>query len=376
MNILRKVSASLLSSDYAVLWWETDSLTKADHGLNVHVFGDTESRFFAATTRSVVKGDGSRSSFHQVEIRNIAPGRSISVSVVGPGFSQSVPTSFYPPATNANLELAVLSSAEGNMSGLTDSIDEAGETVNGVLSCGNMLPVYDCSVDDIMDFMDATDTVVRNVPFIAATSNDSNCRFFDLLKNYPANRRFYLTALGPLQIMCLDTSKAGRRGLGGHQAEWALDVFSSASWKSASYRIILCSSVFRTNMWDSSKSFGNGSGVDAYLENALLPILKQSGASLVICGGAKSYQRGSIESLHQSMRGSSTAYITCCAAAPMHNFVAWDHPADKEPSTFVETAAEHVVKLLVSSSSMRVTCTDKEDSNVLIDALSIPPSTL
>lgn len=374
MNILRQVSVSLLSSNHSILWWETDSLEVEGHGLHVQIFGELSSKFYPAVTTRVIRADNTRSSFHRVELRGLTPGAPVSVRVAGPSFLQPGFSSVSPPHTTQPINLAVIGSAEGNLTGLSEALGYD-ESINGVLSVGGFMPTHSVSVEDVSDFLDVVGDSLSSLTFVCATSRDNSNTDMSVFKTYPANRRYFVTTVGPVAVMCLDTSKAGRRTLADEQSAWALDVFASDLWKSASYRVVLSASIFRTSVWDSSASFGNGTGVDPYLQSRLLPVLKQSGASLVICGEAKSYQHGSIESSYPSIRGATTDYITCGGIPPTHDTTAWDHQPHEEPSIFVEATRPHLVRLMVTPQSMIMSCVDTADDS-LIDYLAIAPSTL
>lgn len=374
MNILRQVSASLLSSSHAIFWWQTDSLETSSHGLNVQIFGSPTTTFYPAVTTRVVGSNGLRTSYHRVEVKDLTPGASVNVKVVGPSFLQTVGSSFYPRHQSDNLNIAVIGSSEGNVSGLSDAISYD-ESVNSIISFGGFMPTHIVSIEDVENFLDTVEDPLRDRSFVCATSTDATKTDMSVFKTFPASRRYFTTTLGPVAIMCLDTSRSGRRSLSADQEAWASDVFSSTWWKSSSYRIVVSSAVFRTSIWDNSASFGNGTGVDSYLERKLLPLFKQSGASLIICGEAKSYQRGSVESTYPSVKGSTSNYITCGGIPPSHTNTAWDSQPEDEPSIFVEAARPHLVRLHVTTSTMTMSCVDVSN-DTLIDSIVIPSSSL
>lgn len=347
MIILRHTTPSLLVNDRAILWWTTDSKTLDGHGLSVHVFGAETSTNYPAKTTFFEEADGTRAAMHQVEVSGLSDVGFISTQVYGPGFLETAIRTFHPPESTQDISLSVINSVNGNFTELQNLLDDA--DTDGVISCGGMMPLS-AGTEDWETFFDATYGFFSsaNAVLIGRAGADAVGVGQKLYRSTPTNKSYYSTNVGKIAIVVLDLTSSGRRSIADEQKAWAMNEFGSSFWKQASFRVILAGTPIRTALWDNSLSFGNGTGVDSYLHEHLLPLLKNSGADMVISGGAKSYQRGYLESSYQGNEGATISYIVCAGTSPHHNVVGWDFPPSDEPSIFVEYGGEHTVKLFTS----------------------------
>ncbi len=186
----------------------------------------------------------------------------------------------------------------------------------------------------------------------------------------------FAVSIGSARIVALTSVNGARNGLrtNGSQRQWFLNEVSGDIWKAAAYRIILVHHPVRTVYWTGLCDYGTG-GTDTDLLSNLLPLLKVSGADLVLHGHSRSYQRGAYPTTVPG--GSHVVHhiVSAGGGAPAHTSRCWDWSPPQEPGILYDFAGYSAMVLDISSARLQVEAFDLR-TQAVVDRVSLAPHTL
>ncbi|TXH14529.1 MAG: hypothetical protein E6R03_09070 [Hyphomicrobiaceae bacterium] len=378
MNIIRGPLLYRRSNTDAIVWWESDSVVTYGHALEIQEPASDPVIYSAKT--STVQTPNGKASFHRVYLSSLEPDSLISARVVGPDFRASTPATFRTFGDLSEIQLGVVSSAEGFFAitypGLAYILDKIG-SVDGYLSCGGLVGLSDKpDYTDWANWHDAVSPFVSFAPMLVAKASTDISSLSDIAcpTSFP-DKRYFAVSLGAARVVVLDTTVGGRSSLDAAQKAWAINEFNSNTWKSAKFRIIMMSDPPRVTLWDQTRSYGGGTGTDRFLYRNLLPLIQQSGADFVMAGRCHSYQRGVMHSTYPNHEGMTTHYAAIGGSSPAHQIAAWQWSSSEPPGILLSSSAYHYAKLAIRPTGMVVSVYDLATSAV-IDEFSVEPHTL
>lgn len=354
MNLLKSPVSYSITNNSAIIWWESDSADSAGHGVNLTLTG-SDPVFVAAVTDVLTDSANVRHAAHRVFLRNLPEDSLLSVNVVGPGFLSAQQYSFRTLGATSPVTIGVLNNPEGYFTSsypqLQYVLDKIGP-VDYYLSCGGITSrSAEPSYEDWADWYQAVYPSLSGCGMISAKSSyDTGLLADAMFPTHMPGKTYFAASVGCVRIVVLDTTETGRQQLaGGAQLDWAINQFNSHDWKQAKYRVILTSDPFRVSLWDQTASFGRGTGTDRYLLGTLYPLLRESGADLVLVGKGHSYQRGAIASSYPYNDSLTTNYIMCAGMAPAHTVRPWQWKPSDAPGFIVDTPDYHYVTISADS---------------------------
>lgn len=369
-----------LTNDSAIIWWETDKADPIYDGLYVTLPGEEEYFKKATATASVVNTAGETAYVHHTYLPNLTPDSLLHVKVSGKDLLTPVATTFRTYADNLPVTFGVINNPSGflgtDLPSLGYSIGKLA-TVDCYISCGNVTKAWGAANYEDYESWYSVMSSVSGSGIIAARGDTDVGNFSNAM--YPTTvqgKAYYSASVGPVRFMVLDVTQVGRISMrDGKQSSWAMNEIGSNEWKNAKYRIILMGSPFRTSYWNEGQMFaGRSTGTDLLLENLIYPILKRSGADIIIAGG-QSYQRGSMSSTYPNNQGGVTHHVVCGGSAPAHLDKRWSWDPPKDPGIVVETSDYHYVSISASTTGMTLSCLNAE-TDELIDYIAVSPHTL
>lgn len=251
----------------AVLMWRTATPTESVVRVNGH-----EIRLGDSTTH------------HQVHLKGLRPGTSVSYEVPGLG-KGSFRT---PPQTSGKARFIIVGdTGSGNANQRAVAARMTAYQPDFVVHVGDV--VYDDGEERFYPsrFFTPYQDLIANAPIFPVLGNHdvrsekgaAYLRAFDLPTESSGTERYYSFRWGQAEFFALDTTDRDHFKDGTPQVEWLKRALSSST---ATWKIVYGHHPIYSNGADGGKPF---------LKNRVLPLLKRYGVDLYLCGHEHNYER-------------------------------------------------------------------------------------
>ena len=184
----------------------------------------------------------------------------------------------------------------------------------------------------------------------------------------PGNNEWGAVTSGPIRILIVNSNIDRPQfwytlNPGGEQHNYVDQETQSQSWRNSLYRIVVFHHPAFTEQWDGGCYYGPGNRNPTLV--ALMNLLEQRGASLVLNGHAHSYQRGRIGNMDWVISGGGGGYLD--------QRMCWDHP-----EVFINTGNNSQIfhYLILDVSTQRLLVESKTTSGQVFDSVAIWPRRL
>lgn len=305
-------------------------------------------RYLAVTT-TMFDWSGSPHYIHTARIPSYSPGSSHAYRLIGYQY-QSPTYSFTPPSASSATDVLVVGGIYGSTSALSAALAYA-PAVNMYISLGNLFP--ESTTDPYETWgamMDVFGSRLTSVPLIRVRgATEQKCAASKVCSILTGSRAF---RYGTVRYAVPD---AGQLATDAISAE-----FESNSWATAGVRVVLSATSHATLL----TSLVPDSRVRTD-STATRDLLRQARPTIVLTGGARSYQRGVMDAT-DGIAVTAISYFTGGSSGGVIDRVASAHDRNATGVQFVRSSPIQVcMRMQISSVSALVSAYDLGSSTVV-----------
>lgn len=372
-----------LGNDQVIVWWQTDLQGAANRIVHWTGGGAPEMTVTAATSARI-DAVGRPVFAHAARVRGLAPGKLHYFRVLGDELETATKVFSTYPDDGTAVRIGVFGASVGNAANTLPGLGYTVSTlrtlgVQGYLGTGGYVEEGRHYSSWQAGWLSVMGTELRTRGFFGCrgTGDGEGDLGTAMLPLPGGSQDFAALTIGKARVLVLNSMPASRPGLapGGAQAEWLLHQAAlDPAWTSAAYRILIVHHPSRTTLWAPGQGYGTD-GTDEFLRRQLDPLLKVSGADVVLFGASRSYQRGSYLSTHPRSKHRIHHIVTGGGGGAKHSQRSWEWDPPDDPGVLVDSSNYIVLVLDISGSLLTVEAYDMETAEV-VDWVQVVPHSL
>jgi hypothetical protein len=239
-----------------------------------------------------------------------------------------------------------------------DSFDSQFSNVEGSIILGNFTSEGTSTYSDYKDLINTDSILESNKPCLFVRDENETNQQDRLLLPYLSNSDYFDATFGQLRVIYLNTLNSRRQGILEKQRQWFYnEAIQNSEWKNNRYRMIIVNDPPKTTYYNQSCNFGD-SGIDTFIQDNIMPMIRDSGTDLVLFCNGRSYQRGSLVSNYSESPHGIKYIVTGASSGSLHTKKCYSWAPPEEPGIIKDSNLYHYLIFNFKSSVLNIQVVD------------------
>lgn len=224
---------------------------------------------------------------------------------------------------------------------IRDSFDSQFSPYNGSIILGNFTSEGKSTYSDYKSMINTDSVLEATVPSLFIRDDNETNNQDEFILSYLSNKEYFQATIGPMRVISISTVDRNRQRVLTKQREWFYNsAIQNPEWKNADFRMLVINDPPKTNYINQSGTFGEN-GIDSFINDTVMPMIRDSGADLVVFCNGRSYQRGVLKSNYLESNHNIHYIVTGAGSGGLFNKKAYSWYPPEEPSILIEKSCYH-----------------------------------